>query len=97
MCRCHPRSETSRTSQIRARMRCASGRTGKPLSQARIEREGLAVRVKDFEAEKTRLESERARLQRITAERLARMQTGGDDLGKPGDLVPGASQPCPNR
>jgi hypothetical protein len=52
--------------------------------QARVDRERLAARVKDFEAEKTRLESERARLERIMAEKLARMQTGRDDSGNPG-------------
>jgi hypothetical protein len=52
--------------------------------QARVDRERLAARVKDFEAEKTRLESERAREERIMAKRLARMQMGRDEPGNPG-------------
>jgi hypothetical protein len=52
--------------------------------QARVERERLAAQVKDFEAEKARLEGERAQLERIMTERLARMQTERGDVGNPG-------------
>jgi len=66
--------------QDEARRKQAETASAQTDARAKADREWLAAQVKDLQAEKARLADERARLERIMAERLA---IRNDDVGNP--------------